>query len=81
LIIKQSRCIVVPVVVDGFSEAFHKSKLCWPIKLRTRLIITFKSPLEINYDDPEELILNRIMDAVEQSDKFRPVTGDLKKKL
>lgn len=78
-IIKQSKCIVVPVVVDGFSEAFHKSKPCWPIKLRTRLKITFKSPLDINYDDPEELILNRIMDAIEQSDKFRPVTGDLKK--
>lgn len=78
-IIKQSKCIVVPVVVEGFSEAFHKSKPCWPIKLRSRLKITFKSPLDINYDDPEELILNRIMDAIEQSDKFRPVSCDLKK--
>jgi len=73
-IIKESKCTVVPVVVDGFSTAFHKSKPCWPLKLRTRLKISFKAPMEINYDDPEEDIINQIMDAIEQSDRFRPLS-------
>jgi len=72
-IIKQSKCIVVPVVVDGFSEAFHKSKPCWPIKMGTRLKIRFKTPMDINYDDSEEAIVNQIMDAIEQSERFRPL--------
>jgi 1-acyl-sn-glycerol-3-phosphate acyltransferase len=71
-IIKQARCAVVPVVVDGFSTAFHKSKPCRPMKLGTELSIRFKLPLEINYDDPEEVILDGIMDAIEQSDRYRP---------
>jgi 1-acyl-sn-glycerol-3-phosphate acyltransferase len=75
-IIKLAKCIVVPVVVDGFSDAFHKSKPCWPIKLGSRLKIRFKSPLDINYDDSEEDIVKQIMDAIEQSDRFRPLSGD-----
>ncbi len=70
-IIKQTKCAVVPVVVDGFSEAFHKSRPCTPIKLRTKLKIRFKAPLNINYDDPEEEILNQIMDGIEQTDRYR----------
>lgn len=73
-IIKQAKCIVVPVVVDGFSKAFHKSKPCWPIKLKTQLKIRFKAPMDINYDDSEEAILNQIMDAIEQSDRFQPLS-------
>jgi len=72
-IIKKAKCVVVPVVVDGFSEAFHRSKPCRPVKLRSELKMTFKKPIEINYDDTEEEILNQIMDAIEQSDKFRPL--------
>lgn len=71
-IIKQSKCIVVPVVVDGFSTAFHKSKPCWPVKPGTRLKIVFKTPLDIDYDDTDESIINQVMDAIEQSEKFRP---------
>ena len=66
-IIKQSRCVVVPVVIDGFSEAFYKSRLCWPVKPCTRLSIRFKPPLDIHYDDPAEVILEQVMDAIEQS--------------
>lgn len=69
-IIKEAKCIVVPVVVDGFSKAFYKSAICRPIRLFTGLNIRFKPPLDINYDDPPGLILSRIMDAIEQSDKF-----------
>lgn len=71
-IIKESKCTVVPVVVDGFSKAFHKSKPCWPLRLNTCLKIRFNTPMDINYDDSEETIINQIMDAIEQSDKFRP---------
>jgi len=70
-IIKESKCIVVPVVVDNFSKAFHRSKPCRPMKLRTKLKIRFKEPLDINYGDPEEVILEQIMDAIEQSEKFQ----------
>lgn len=70
-IIKKAQCIVVPVVVEGFSKAFHRSRPCWPIKLRTGLKIRFKTPLDINYDDSDESIINQIMDAIEQSDRFR----------
>lgn len=70
-IIKLAKCIVVPVVVEGFSDAFHKTKPCWPIELGSKLKITFKAPLNINYDDPEEDILDQIMDAIEQSERFR----------
>jgi 1-acyl-sn-glycerol-3-phosphate acyltransferase len=71
-IIKQAKCIVIPVVIDGFSKAFYKSRLCWPIRLRTKLSIRFKPPLDINYDDTPEAILDQIMDAIEQSERFRP---------
>ncbi len=70
-IIKNSKCIVVPVVVDGFSEAFHKSKPCKPLKPGTRLSIRIKPPLTINYDDSEDAILAQVMDAIEQSERFR----------
>jgi 1-acyl-sn-glycerol-3-phosphate acyltransferase len=70
-IVKKSRCIVVPVVVDGFAEAFDKSKPCKTLKLGSRIGIRFKQPLRINYDDPEEKILAQIMDSIEQSDQFQ----------
>lgn len=75
-IIKKTKCIVVPVVVDGFSTAFHKLKPCRPIKLRTQLQIRFKTPMDINFDDSEEVILDQIMDAIEQSDRFKPSCED-----
>lgn len=75
-IIKNSRCIVVPVIVDGFSEAFHKSKPCKPLKLRSRLSIRFKPPLAIDYDDSEDKILEQVMDAIEQSDRYRTQSPD-----
>ncbi|MFC1670367.1 lysophospholipid acyltransferase family protein, partial [Spirochaetota bacterium] len=70
-IIKEAKCIVVPVVVDNFAEAFHRSKPCRPLKFRTELSLRFKKPLNINYDDSEETILEQIMEAIEQSEKFQ----------
>lgn len=69
LIIKQTKPIVVPVVIDGFWKAFDKKGL----KLRKRntiLSVRFKEPLSINYDDTSENILAQIMDAIEQSKEY-----------
>lgn len=66
LIIKQVRPIVVPVVINGFWRAFNKKGL--KLKKRgTRLNVEFKSPLNIDYEAPAELILEQIMDAIGQS--------------
>ncbi|MBL7752055.1 MAG: 1-acyl-sn-glycerol-3-phosphate acyltransferase, partial [Chitinophagaceae bacterium] len=71
LIIKYHKPIVVPVVIEGFGRAFNKKGL----KLKkpgTQLSVTFKEPLPIDFEAPAELILEQVMDAIEQSKKFRP---------
>jgi len=70
-IIKHQRPVVIPVVVNGFSTAFDKKGVKL-IKKGTGLSITFKEPMQINYEDSTEHILEQIMDAIEQSDRFRP---------
>src|SRR5205814_6274678 len=55
-IIQQSRPIVVPVVISGFWRAFNKKGL----KLKKRgshLTVTFKEPMDIDYNDTTENIL------------------------
>ena len=69
LIIKQTRPIVVPVVIDGFWRAFHKKGISL-LKTGTRLSVTFKAPLEIDYDAPTEKILDQIMDSIEQTKEY-----------
>ena len=71
-IIKHFKPIVIPVVIDGFSTAFDKKGLKI-IKKGTRLSVTFKDPMQINYEDSTEKILEDIMDTIEQSKKFKPV--------
>lgn len=67
-IIKHNKPIVVPVVISGFSEAFDKKGL--KIKKKgTELKVTFKAPLDINYEDSLETILAQVMDGIEQSKK------------
>ena len=70
-IIKQNKPIVVPVVINGFWRAFNKKGLKFK-KKGTLLSVTFKEPLDINYNDSNEIILEQIMDAIEQSKKFMP---------
>ncbi len=70
-IVKHHKPIVIPVVVDGFSTAFNKKGIK-VIKKGTRLSVTFKDPMVINYEDSTEKILEDIMDAIEQSSKFKP---------
>ncbi len=69
LIIKQNRSIVVPVIIRGFWRAFNKKGLKFK-KKNSELSVTFKEPLQLDYDEPAELILERIMDAIEQSKRF-----------
>lgn len=65
-IIKENRPIVIPVVISGFWRAFNKKGLKFK-KKGTALSVTFKPPLEIDYDAPSEKILEQIMNAIEQS--------------
>ncbi|HET6256982.1 MAG TPA: lysophospholipid acyltransferase family protein [Puia sp.] len=69
LIIKQNRPIVVPVVIGGFWRAFNKKGLQFK-KRGVQLSVTFKEPLEVDYDAPPEKIMEQVMDSIEQSKKF-----------
>lgn len=69
LIIKQTRPIVVPVVINGFWRAFNKKGLKFK-KKGILLTVTFKEPLEIDYEAPTEIILDKLMQAIEQSREF-----------
>jgi len=70
LLIKKNKPIVIPVVINGFRRAFNKKGL----KLKKKgvdLDVQIKAPLDIDYDAPAEAILEQLMDAIEQSEKFR----------
>lgn len=69
LIIKQSRPVVIPVVISGFWRAFNKKGLKFK-KKGSLLTVNFKPPLVIDYDSSAEHILAQVMDAIEQSKKF-----------
>jgi len=66
LIIKQTRPVVIPVVISGFWRAFNKKGLKFK-KKGSLLTVRFKKPLEIDYDAPPEDILLQVMNAIEQS--------------
>jgi 1-acyl-sn-glycerol-3-phosphate acyltransferase len=67
-IIKQMQPTVVPVVIQGFWRAFNKKGLKFK-KKGVLLSVTFKPPMKIDYNDPPEVILAQVMDAIEQSKK------------
>jgi 1-acyl-sn-glycerol-3-phosphate acyltransferase len=68
-IIKHDKPVVIPVVISGFWRAFNKKGLKFK-KRGSLLTVTFKPPLEVNYDDSLDVILEQVMDAIEQSKKF-----------
>jgi 1-acyl-sn-glycerol-3-phosphate acyltransferase len=68
-IIKQTQPIVVPVVITGYWRAFNKKGLRFK-KKGSNLSVTFKEPLDIDYTQSTEHILEVIMDSIEQSKKF-----------
>lgn len=69
-IIKHDKPIVVPVVISGFWRAFNKKGLKFK-KKGTLLSVNFKAPLEFTYEESVEVILEKVMDAIQQSKKFR----------
>jgi len=69
-IIKKYKPIVVPVVINGFRRAFDKKGLRLK-KRNTTLSIKFKPALQMDYNEDSDLILNKIMQAIEQSDEFK----------
>jgi len=60
---------VIPVVIGGYWRAFNKKGLKFK-KKGSQLSVTFKEPLQINYDDSSENIMNQVMDAIEQSKTY-----------
>jgi 1-acyl-sn-glycerol-3-phosphate acyltransferase len=68
-IIKQTKPIVVPVVIGGYWRAFNKKGLKFK-KKGSLLSVTFKAPLEIDFEDTTENILGKVMHAIEQSKEF-----------
>ena len=73
-IIKLTKPVVVPVVIQGFWRAFNKKGLKFK-KKGVELTVRFKEPLDINYDDSPEDILAQVMDAIEQSKKHMMMGG------
>ncbi len=69
LIIKQTKPVVIPVVINGFWRAFDKKGLRLK-KTGTLLSVTFKEPLVIDYEASTDVILAQLMDAIEQSKEY-----------
>ncbi len=65
-LIKQNKPIVIPIVISGFWRAFNKKGLKFK-KKGVLLTVRIKEPLQINYDDSLEDILDQVMVAIEQS--------------
>jgi 1-acyl-sn-glycerol-3-phosphate acyltransferase len=64
-IIKKSQPIVVPIVIGGFWRAFKKKGI-GVRKAGTQLTVEFKPPLDLDYNESTERILEQVMDAIEQ---------------
>lgn len=71
LIIKHHKPIVIPIVINGFSRAFTKTGVGLK-KTGTQLTVTFKEPLNIDFDASAQEITNQLMEAIEQSKNFQP---------
>ncbi len=74
-LIKKFKPTVIPVVIDGLNQAFDRKS----VKLNKKgvdISVRFKEPLKINYDDSANDILAQVMDAIEQSEKFRDANSE-----
>ena len=65
-IIKLTKPVVIPVVIQGFWRAFDKKGLKMK-KRGVQLSVTFKAPMVIDYEAEPEVILAQVMEAIEQS--------------
>jgi len=68
-IIKNNKPIVIPVVISGFSRAFNKKGLKFK-KKGSLLSVNFKEPIQFTYEETIDVILEKVMDAIEQSKTF-----------
>jgi 1-acyl-sn-glycerol-3-phosphate acyltransferase len=68
-IIKNNQPVVIPVVINGFWRAFNKKGLQFK-KKGSVLSVRFKEPLEIDYSDTVDNIMDKVMDAIEQSRNY-----------
>ncbi|MFS8083799.1 MAG: lysophospholipid acyltransferase family protein [Ginsengibacter sp.] len=68
-IIKHHQPIVIPVVINGFWRAFNKKGLKFK-KRGVMLSVQFKEPLQFTYNETIEEILEKVMDAIQQSKKY-----------
>ncbi|MBN8859751.1 MAG: 1-acyl-sn-glycerol-3-phosphate acyltransferase [Sphingobacteriales bacterium] len=69
-LIKQSRAVVIPIVIKGFNIAFHKKSLKL-LQKGTEISVNIKPPLAINYEDSLDDILAQVMDAIEQGERHK----------
>ncbi len=70
-VIRKFKPIVVPVVIDGFRRTFDKKGLKFK-KTGNTLKVSFKAPLLLDFDDDPDQILQKVMEAIEQSEAFYP---------
>ncbi|WP_185855542.1 lysophospholipid acyltransferase family protein [Blattabacterium cuenoti] len=70
-VIRKYKPIVVPIVLDGFKKSFDKKG----IKIIRKEIfqkMQFKKPIKLDFKkDTTEKIMNKIMDSIEQSNKYK----------
>ncbi|XCI74920.1 MAG: lysophospholipid acyltransferase family protein [Flavobacteriales bacterium] len=78
-IIRKFKPLVIPIVIDGFQEAYDKKGL----RIKEKGIIQkmiFKAPLTFDYkNDTTEMIMEKVMDAIEQSPKYFEKTSLVKR--
>ncbi|MBA2584174.1 MAG: 1-acyl-sn-glycerol-3-phosphate acyltransferase [Bacteroidetes bacterium] len=70
LIIKKFSPIVVPVIINGFRRAFDKKGLKLK-KTGVELSICFKAPIVLDPNEDAAILLNKMMQAIEQSQEFQ----------
>ncbi|MFT5185689.1 MAG: 1-acyl-sn-glycerol-3-phosphate acyltransferase, partial [Flavobacteriales bacterium] len=68
-IIKQQEPLVIPIVIDGFRRAFDKRGLLYK-KKGVELRVTIKDPVDINYSQSVEEIMDVVMNSIEQSPEY-----------
>lgn len=76
-ILKKYKPIVAPIVLSNFNKAFNKKG----IKVKEKgihLKMAFKNPLEFDYEnETSEEIMDKIMNAIEQSESYRKKQKEL----
>ncbi|HEU4718862.1 MAG TPA: lysophospholipid acyltransferase family protein [Bacteroidia bacterium] len=65
ILVKKYNPVIVPVVIDGFRRAFDKKGLKLK-KTGVTLKMRFKEPMNIDPGESSEMILEKMMEAIEQ---------------